>query len=87
MFCVFGLTSCKFKRDVLIVIGIAEEINKPVQLHYPIYYYNSVTGKEFFSMRQWPFIIQNQCDILKTNVTFSNSNVTYPKITRICTQL
>ena len=44
-----------------------------------------VTGKEFFSMRQWPFIIQNQCDILKTNVTFSNSNVTYPKITRICT--
>ena len=29
-----------------------------------------VTGKEFFSMRQWPFIIQNQCDILKTNVTF-----------------
>ena len=46
-----------------------------------------VTGKEFFSMRQWPFIIQNQCDIKKTNVTFSNSNVTYPKITRICTQL
>ena len=35
----------------------------------PLY---SVTGKEFFSMRQWPFIIQNQCDILKTNVTFSN---------------
>ena len=40
----------------------------------------AVTRKEFFSMRQWPFIIQNQCDILKTNVTFSNSNVTYPKI-------
>ena len=39
----------------------------------------AVTGKEFFSMRQWPFIIQSQCDILKTNVTFSNSNVTYPK--------
>ena len=45
-----------------------------------------MTGKEFFSMRQWPFIIQNQCDILKTNVTFSNSNVTYPKITRICVE-
>ena len=32
-----------------------------------------MTGKEFFSMRQWPFIIQNQCDILKTNVTFSTN--------------
>ena len=37
-------------------------------------YCRAVTGKEFFSMPQWPFIIQNQCDILKTNVTFSNSN-------------
>ena len=35
-----------------------------------------MTGKDFFSMRQWPFIIQNQCDILKTNVTFSNSQST-----------
>ena len=56
-------------------------------LHLAISQVHSVTGKEFFSMRQWPFIIQNQCDILKTNVTFSNSNVTYPKITRICKQL
>ena len=35
-----------------------------------------MTGKEFFSMRQWPFIIQNQCDILKTNVTSSDDDDT-----------
>ena len=40
-----------------------------------LFWYLTVTGKDFFSMQQWPFIIQNQCDILKTNVTFSNSNV------------
>ena len=37
----------------------------------------TVTGKEFFSMRQWPFIIQNQCDILKTNVTFSTNYLVF----------
>ena len=39
----------------------------------------AVTGKEFFSMGQWPFIFQNQCDILKTNVTFSNGIAIYRK--------
>ena len=33
--------------------------------------------ERIFSMRQWPFIIQNQCDILKNNVTFSTNYLVF----------